>query len=308
MGVGKSVYSYFLRFFILLISSSIVILSIFYVIVQFKSTWDPSEPLNVILVTKKQDNTIHHSLTLLSIRKDEGEVSMLPLSDEQVISALGEYGSFRTDALYQLYKMEKRSNYLSALLAYRMGFLGVHYIEYSSDLRLDTPQSLIASFSPWNQVKFKSSLSLIDRYHIWLALRETNQKKMYFLSPEVLQDRSVSEALNTAKNHFSNVHIKKRAPTVAIVNSTDINGFANDLAGILDAYGFAVIHVSSDKNQSLTHSKIVYTDPNVLSTQERDSVKVFFPNSIETVTDEKIAETYRSDIVLFLGKDLESIY
>lgn len=300
----KRIYSLIVRVFLLIFLSGTVIFTTFFVFVQFQSTWSEQEPLHILLVQKKTDDSVLHGLTLLSINQQDSQVLVYPLEGSTQLNALGGFGQFQLAALYQLYAMEKKSDFIYALLAYQYGVLAKEKIVYSSDQPVESYEQLLQFFSPLAQLQFRSSLPLIDRYHVWLVLKRMNKKKLVILQPGSAGTQYAQEA----STQFSNFQVKKSAPTIAIVNATSISGFASRVAQVLENYGFAVIRVSSDKSNEQINSKIILSSDQVVSPQVLKLLTVFFPTSASTLIDPDVTVLYRSDIVLYLGKDLENVY
>ena len=108
-----------------------------------------------------------------------------------------------------------------------------------------------------------------------------------------------SESLQYSENQVQQETEKRNVPPIRIVNTSDTNGAAANLALILEELGYVIHSVSADLNSSEEQTVIVY-NPSVAD----ESLE------ISTILDNALLSSFVSDdeteplITIYLGNDI----
>lgn len=99
---------------------------------------------------------------------------------------------------------------------------------------------------------------------------------------------------------------KHFACPVALVNTTGEFGLASTWSRILDTGGFSIIRKDSNQDQR-AQSTVAYDASNQVCGDLVKRLQVMVPTLI-VADDAALAQTYRADLVLYLGRDVADLY
>lgn len=90
--------------------------------------------------------------------------------------------------------------------------------------------------------------------------------------------------------------------SIAVVNTTGVNGLATEVGDILERSGLFVARLTN--NQSNTSNSLILTKNPEECKEVIEAVGILTPNSAEVAIDEAAATRYRARVVILVGKDL----
>lgn len=169
-------------------------------------------------------------------------------------------------------------------------------VHVKRELNLGDKSSFAALFAPWNREP-ETKLSLFSRIKIWQYLLTIDSA--HFQEQKFSDDSD--RLLLTVQKYFADTELRQLAPTIAVVNTTQQNGLAKRQADIFNAWGFTVIQVDSNNQQTLERTKLI-VDSELIKTHSAQRLQLAFPD-LEMTQDEQQLRFYRTQFVLFIGND-----
>lgn len=95
--------------------------------------------------------------------------------------------------------------------------------------------------------------------------------------------------------------------TIAVINTTAVNGLAGKIDQVLDADGFSVIRTGNDSQTLAKTELIVSSDKNTQTNcqQAQNKIESLLPGKAVITMDDNVTKQFRADLVLKIGEDLE---
>jgi len=249
--------------------------------------------------------------TVLLVHKDVGKsagflltadfstltLEVVPL-DTEVEVDLGDYGHYRLQAIYPLLAaVEKKPlNFVRSTYSFSLGRIIDEAWGVEQQLTgISNKTSLSQVFFSNNIWSFPGSFS---EKLAWLALVSDSHTEVIFTELET--DFPLAKKV---KNTDSSMLLC----TIAVINTTAVNGLAGKIDQVLDADGFSVIRTGNDSQTLEKTELIIGTDKNTQANCQRAQAKIesLLPGKAVTTVDDNITRQFRADLVLKIGEDLE---
>ncbi|MFH2118760.1 MAG: LytR C-terminal domain-containing protein [Candidatus Paceibacterota bacterium] len=276
---------------------SLVILVVFLVILIFSSlpwadifTGQTSE--TVLFVTEQVEQT---GAFLIKFDFTVSQVDVYPIPSELPMEVLGGYGNYRFQAVYPLLKLEGQNiSFIRSTLSLSTGILLDELWPINTDhLQLDKSARLKTFFLQnfWQNlhIPLKHKLS-------WLGLVLDRRSEI------IIHEPLTKLPISTLPN--SKVSSSELLCTVALVNTTSLNGLAGRIENLLENHNFRVVRTTSDDTLIETTTVISEEDLSDDCQQVFDKILKLVPGKVVQQQNSQETSHYRADLVVKLGTDL----
>jgi len=225
-------------------------------------------------------------------------LEVVPL-DTEVEVDLGDYGNYRLQAVYPLLaSVEKKPvNFVRLTYSFSLGRVidevwGVDQVLANSDQLNDLKQPFF-SREFW---QFPGSLG--NKLAWWSLISDPRTEVNY-------ADLATSFPL---EKRIKNTDSSLLLCTIAVINTTSVNGLAGRIEQVLDVDGFSIIRTDSEAQTLAKTELVVSTDQNSQTNCRKAEQKLIklLPGKVEVNVDDVLTKTYRADLVVKLGEDLQS--
>ncbi|MCC6711692.1 MAG: LytR C-terminal domain-containing protein [Candidatus Pacebacteria bacterium] len=248
--------------------------------------------------------------TILLVHKDVGKsagflltadfstltLEVVPL-DTEVEVDLGDYGHYRLQAVYPLLAaVEKKPlNFVRSTYSFSLGRI------IDEAWGVEQQLTSINTKPALNQVFFNNIWSFpgsLNEKLAWLALVSDSHTEVVFTEIE-----TNFPLAKKVKNTDSSMLLC----TIAVINTTAVNGLAGKIDQVLDADGFSVIRTGNDSQTLAKTELIVGSDKNTQTNCQRAQTKIesLLPGKAVITMDDNVTKQFRADLVLKIGADLE---
>jgi hypothetical protein len=161
-------------------------------------------------------------------------------------------------------------------------------------------------FFPFSKKQLLGELKWMDKLRVWWYLTKLDPSKFVVLKSANGSDYPGS--LPLVQKYLNDSRLRKTAPTIAIINTTDTSKLARRYADILAGVGYSVVHISTNAEMTEEHTQLFVNDNSFqLNSWEVELLKAVLPQSSVVTGDVARAEEYRSQMVLFLGNDVTGL-
>lgn len=246
----------------------------------------------VLFFTEKVDQSGAYVVRFLF---DELRVDVYPVSADLSLEVMGGYGTYRFQAVYPLLILEgKDPSYIRSAFSLSSGIL-IDELWRADTAVLDlTGQTRFQRFLLRN-ILSNRQLSFSQKFS-WLALL-SDQRTEYVLH-EPLTVLPSPEFQNLG---FS---LSQSACTVALINTTPLNGLAGRIADLLESHNFRVVRTTSDLTPVEKTTVLFGEDLSDSCRIILDKVEKLVPGGILKQADAAETVRNRADLVVRLGTDL----
>lgn len=292
-------------FFIFTLTLSAVLHTLF----TRSSQWKDAQRMSVLLTEKMQEGEIDRSLAILSVDVQNDQIYFIPVPDSMSIRALGKYGTFPTGSLTSLYDQEALPvSALRATIGYELGVLSTAMIELNQ-LDSDMKSGQLAQMLRESLLDpGRSTIGIADRYLLWRRVQFASEARFTSAPIQMTQDGELGSTQKLSQEYVSDPLVRQQQWSVAVVNTTEISGFASRIGEVLSDTGFQVINTSSADQIDLTQAKILISDQLLEDDQSIRYIQALFVDELPVIVDRDMTRRYRSDIVIILGEDLTDLY
>ncbi len=248
--------------------------------------------------------------TMLLVHKDVGKsagflltadfstltLEVVPL-DTEVEVDLGDYGHYRLQAVYPLLAaVEKKPlNFVRSTYSFSLGRI--------IDEAWGVEQQLTS-------INTKPALSQVFFNNIWSFPGSLNEKLAWLA---LVSDSHTEVVFTEIETNFplakkvKNTDSSMLLCTIAVINTTAVNGLAGKIDQVLDADGFSVIRTGNDSQTLAKTELIVSSDKNTQTNcqQAQNKIESLLPGKAVITMDDNVTKQFRADLVLKIGEDLE---
>jgi len=285
----------------------LLVIGVFFYAYFFRTNhWLADEPYNLALQTPDQNQ-----ITFLSLDPTTDTVTLLSFPPNLVIQTAYGYGDYKVDSLLKLGQIEGLDDLLlTSSLQQTLGLPVYSLVKLDNSINSNTWQrelktnlilkSLTSTIPLKDAIKFIRQLNVVRADKIdYIDLAATR-----LVYEDILRDESRVLKLDLKRldgfvgSNLSSSAYRANQPTVAIINTTSEPGLASRATRILVNTGVDVVS-QSDNLDHLEISKIIINTPQLKDTITTKLLTYFFSPQIE----EGSTDSYRADIVLFLGTD-----
>jgi hypothetical protein len=281
---------------LLLGAAGLVLLAVFSVMMIRSLRWadffSQSGQQTVLFTTKQVDQVGSYLVTFYF---NELRTEIFPIKPEVSTEVIGGYGTYRFQAVYPLLVLEgKDLSYIRSTMSLSMGvLLDELWTANQADLDLASAgqlqRFLMTHFWQNWQIPLVQKAS-------WLALLLDQRTEVTVRQPVTA----------LPANEFLDREFTQSEPlcTVALVNTTSMNGLAGRIADLLEGHNFRVVRTISD-NDTVERSKVL-TDEELSADCQLvlDRVERLVPGEIEREKNHQEIVRNRADLVVKLGTDL----
>lgn len=226
---------------------------------------------------------------------DNLQVEIYPIDSEVPTEVMGGYGNYRFQAVYPLLKLEgKDRSYIRSTMSLSMGILlDELWPTNTSNLELNNGTQL-------------KSLLLTKFWHNWQI---PLSRKLAWLS--LLLDQRTEITVYEPVGElpapvFLEQQFSQSEPlcTVALVNTTQMNGLAARIAQLLESHNFRIVRTISD--DSLVGQTTAITTDEVSQDCQLvlEKITSLVPGAVKQQANEAETVKNRADLVVKLGTDL----
>ncbi|MFZ5437581.1 MAG: LytR C-terminal domain-containing protein [Patescibacteria group bacterium] len=232
----------------------------------------------------------------------EADFSSLALAvyplDSEVEIELGDYGNYRFQSVYPLLaSVEKKPlNFVRSTYSFSLGRVIDEVWPVNQPLKFFTQKTELKSiFFSRNIWQLPGSLIMKGS---WLALVSDPRTEFNFYNLRTsfpLETRSDT----TDSSLF--------LCSIAVINTTSVNGLAGQIENVLSADGFSVIRTATDDQTLEKTELVVSTDKTSQQHCQRVQTKIskLLPGEATLKLDDGITNRYRADLVVKLGEDMK---
>jgi len=275
---------------------SLLIVLVFFIALVFRSlpwadifTGRTSE--TVLFVTEQVEQS---GAFLIKFDFTNLQVDVYPVPSDLAMEVLGGYGNYRFQAVYPLLKLEGQDiSFIRSTMSLSTGvLLDELWPVNTNHLQLDQLAYLktffLKNFLAGSHIALKHKLS-------WLGLVLDQRSEITIHQPLVILPVSNLSQANTSKELLC---------TVALVNTTSLNGLAGRIEHLLESHDFRVIRTTSD--DTLIEKTTVISAEDLSDDCQQVFNKILKLVPSEVVLQQNAQETsyYRADLVIKLGTDL----
>jgi len=224
-------------------------------------------------------------------------ISVQPL-DTEVEIELGDYGSYRLQAVYPLLvSLEKKPlNLIRSTYSFSLGRV------IDEVWAVDKQLSNWDSKSDFRSVFFSKTIwsfpSSLTQKAAWLSLISDPRTEIDFndLESEYPLNKKIE---NTDSSLF--------LCSIALINTTAVDGLAGQIETVLSGGGFSVIRTANDDQVLSTTEMIISSDEESQKNCSKVEKKIegLLPGAVENRIDDEITRRYRADLVVKLGEDMK---
>lgn len=245
-----------------------------------------------LFFTEKVDQTGSYVVRFLF---DELQIDVYPIPADLGLEVMGGYGQYRFQAVYPLLILEgKDLPFIRSAFSLSTGIL-LDELWRSDVTRLDlNSQNRFQLFFLQNifsnkQVAFTQKLT-------WLALL-FDQRTEYVLHEPLT-------SLPALQFRELEVSMPQSACTVALINTTPLNGLAARIADLLESHHFRVVRTVTDTTQVGKTTVLFAENLSADCLVILDKVEKLVPGGVEKQLDVGETVRNRADLVVKLGTDL----
>lgn len=234
---------------------------------------------------------------LLEANFSELTLDVYPL-DSEVEIELGEYGDYRFQSVYPLLaSVEKKPlNFVRSTYSFSLGRV------IDEVWSIDQPLQEFEQRADLKSVFFSKNIwqlpgSMIKKLS-WLALVSDPRTEFNFY--DLKSDFPLSTRLDTTDSSLF-------LCSIALVNTTSVNGLAGQLEKVLTADGFSVIRTAND-DQVLEKTELVMSGDETSQKncqQVQAKITKLLPGEASLKVDDGVTSRYRADLVVKLGEDMK---
>ncbi len=239
-------------------------------------------------------------------------IASLSLSLDQVYAFLSPH-----DSRYRLEAILIRSAVVNQ--PHELIYLTKTEIDFSQTDEMDTLKLEITSKLgvPIDQVVVIPSSAQFNRWQLVSQLTRTGLRGgltsflkkanlvFYLLTAQSLELKTKDGGYLTESFLERSLVQKEKICSVAVINTTNINGLATRMSQLLEQGGVYVVRTGSD-DQAFVNSLVVLDKDRDECLPTAKKLESLLPNHKPLKID-KVVNNYRTDIVLFLGKNLEPL-
>ncbi len=313
--VKKRIFRVFGILFLCILAFGIVA-SVTMIIFRMRSVWNTSE-VTILLFVSSQDE-VNRPLTLAWLYPEENEAYILTIPPQARVQALGEYGTFRSEALDRRYEIEKKSrDFLLSTIGLRVGLIPQVYIKIPSDTTLtlyqDIHQALQNSLFHMN-----AGLNIYDKIQAFRFVNSLREDQVHFIQPnETLftqkkeeNDIDFQQQRNSIfRDKLSSTLGVRKNTSIAVINASEVAGVATRVGEVFENVGYTVVQVKTQEEAQAQTTFVFSQDWYEKKETFIQVVQKLFPVSLKIKKDDEIAQSQRSDIVVIVGKDFgELVY
>ncbi|HEX9817313.1 MAG TPA: LytR C-terminal domain-containing protein [Patescibacteria group bacterium] len=249
-------------------------------------------PMTILFVTQQVDQT---GAYLSQFNFADLTIDVYPIPSDLLIEVLGGYGNYRFQAVYPLLVLEgKDEAFIRSTLSLSTGVLLDELWPVNvKQLRLESPNQftsfLVQNFWHNQHISWFTKLAVLA-----LALAQQT---------ELIVQPSLS-ALPISTWRQANLADDGLSCTVALVNTTSLNGLAGRIDNLLKSQNFRVVRTTSDDTLVARTVVISGTDFSDTCQQVLTKITHLVPGGVERQSDDQQTQLYRADLVVKLGEDL----
>lgn len=246
----------------------------------------------VLFVTEQVEQT---GAFLVLFNFTELTVDVYPIPSDLSLEVLGDYGTYRFQAVYPLLALEDKDvNFIRSTISLSMGVL------LDELWRADTPAL---------QLDSSARLRVFLLQNFWHNQQISLRQKLAWLG--LVWDRRTEAVVREPLTSLPSPSLRQAnligtelACTVALVNTTSLNGLAGRIENLLENHHFRVVRTTSD-DSAVERTTVIST-----AGLSNDCQQVFtkierlVPGGVEEQQDDQQTQFYRADLVVRLGADL----
>ncbi len=295
---SKHLFSHYFR--IIFSLSCIIIIGLFVLFLAlFRQSYGWKDEKNILIVPSVIDGS-KSPILLAHIIPQSQRIEVFSFPNETVISLIGGYGKYPLRSVYPLLHLDhKDAQFIRA--AYTFGFNEL------IDQVWATPQA--QSFADASQVKqfltsvafspLSTPLNIFDK--IWL---------MQFTHSLDVQQIEISSPKDLTQ--WATMQDKVQFPSLAadcpisIVNTTGVSGVGGKVASVLEKSGFSLLRVADDDHVE-AKSTIYVGNSQQKCAAVLAHLPALFPQAVSIRKDIQKTIQFRSEIVIFLGKESSDV-
>ena len=268
--------------------------------------WLAEEPYNLALQTPDQNQ-----ITFLSLDPTTDTITLLSFPPDLVILTAYGYGDYKVESLLKLGQIEGLDHLLlTSSLQQTLGLPVYTMVKLDSSINSSSWQrelktnlllkSLTSNFPLKDAIKLTRQLNAVRPDKVDYIDLATSR----LVYEDLLRDESLVLRLDLKRldgfvsSNLSSSAYRTNQPTVAVINTTPEPGLASRATRILVNTGVDVVS-QSDNRDHLKISKIIINTPELKNSITTKLLSYLFSPQIE----EGSTDSYRADIVLFLGTD-----
>jgi len=224
-------------------------------------------------------------------------INIQPLNTEVEIE-LGDYGPYRLQAVYPLLvSLEKKPlNLIRSTYSFSLGRV------------IDEVWAVDRQLTNWDS---KSDFrSVFFSKEIWSFPSSLTQKSAWLSlisDPRTEVDFNDLESKYPLSKKIENTDSLLFLCSIALVNTTAVDGLAGQIETVLSGGGFSVIRTANDDQVLSTTEMILSSDEgsqkNCLKVERK--IERLLPGTVEKKVDDEITRRYRADLVVKLGEDMK---
>jgi hypothetical protein len=264
----------------------------------FRRTWDGKREQNIVIVPNIKDGP-EAPILFLHVVPDQQEIRIVRLPANAEVKVLGGYGNYPLRSVWGLMRLEKKpERFYPAAFSYALK-------EAVDQVWVSDKKEIFAEGSKPNTIfdnlvfyEVHAPLTWTDR--LWLANFARG------LRPDQLKVTEVRDLQEWEKAQ-SQLQFPSQARdcSLSVVNTTQVSGVGNISATTLEKSGLSVIRVT-DIDQSTDHTVLALQQELPECASVLEHIGHLFPFPIKTEIRTDILSQYRSNIVLFVGKDFSN--
>lgn len=268
--------------------------------------WSASSGEAIAILSSKPGDVRKH-VDVLWFDPNGNKVEFIRYPDNLVLNNLA-YGDFPLNASFGLYALDHQTSteyvgFLSRMLGIDIRRLVVANNEVDAKRIASVFFHAIFSTGPTN-------LSKLDLLHAYIFLRGLNTAQQLVVTlpaGSTIPDQQNTALLDLDRvvydrwvgKEYANPTIRKEGLTVAVINASGGQRVATLTGRFLVDMGFLLISVD-DTSQYMDVGKIILAKTELEQTKTFEVLHHYY--NVDTVVDADQAQQYRSDIVLFVGK------
>jgi len=246
----------------------------------------------VLFFAEKVDQT---GAFLVRFYFDDLQIEIYPIDTETPTEVMGGYGTYRFQAVYPLLELEgKELSYIRSTMSLSMGIL------------LDELwKADVAQLDLGGQPQLKNFLLT----HFWHNWQIPLGRKFSWLG--LLMDQRTTVVVHQSvaslpASAFLTGNFIQTEPlcTVALVNTTTMNGLAGRIAQLLESHNFRVVRTVSDDTVAERTTAVTADEVSADCELVLDKVTSLVPGPVEREANELETVRNRADLVVKLGTDL----
>ncbi len=254
---------------------------------------------NIVIIPQTIDGP-KEKIFLAHISPSSNKIEVSEFPQDFAVPVIGGYGKYPLRSIYPLLQIDTRGQQF-LLSAYSFGLgVAVDQVWTSKQAALFT-QSL--SFSQLTQKILAGQITtpLHLSQKIWFA------RFVLGLRPDQITVHTVDDPNQwlQQQTHFQFPSQSKEC-SLSVVNTTSSPGLGTKVATVLEQSGYSVLRVTNSPDAQRDATLIMSADQQQTCKEVVAHIQDIFPIEVRTQTDPSALTQYRSQIVIFLGKDVIS--